>query len=60
MYFNNNNYQVRMNNKEVETLEAYFFSKNKDEFVKTLISGTDFEYYVKLLHSMKKYGFSLP
>lgn len=30
-----------MSNTDIKSLETYFFSENKEDFLKTLIAGTD-------------------
>jgi len=43
-----------MSSSEIETLEKYLLSENKDEFIKNLIVGTDSYYYFNLLNALNK------
>lgn len=41
-----------MSSLEIETLEKYLFTENKEDFIKSLIAGTDQYYYFNLLHAL--------
>lgn len=43
-----------MSSLEIETLEKYLLSENKDEFIKNLIVGSDSYYYFNLLNALNK------
>lgn len=49
-----------MSNSEIKNLEAYLFSENKQDFLKTQISGTDSYYFYAVLNALNKYGYNLP
>lgn len=43
-----------MSSLEIETLEKYLLAENKEDFIKSLIVGTDQYYYFNLLHALNK------
>ena len=45
---------------EINSLEKFIFSENKETYIQKLISDTEPHYYFSLLHSLDKYGVNLP
>jgi hypothetical protein len=44
----------------LESYEEYFFTVNKQDFIKKLIPGTNDFYFFSLLTALNKYGAQLP
>ncbi len=47
-------------NEEINQLERYIFSDNKEAFIKKLIADTESYYFFSLLSALDKYGIELP
>lgn len=45
---------------EINELEKYILSDNKESFLKKLISDTESYYYYSLINALDKYGIDLP
>ncbi len=47
-------------NEEINQLERYVLSDNKENFIKKLIADTESFYFFSLLSALDKYGIELP